>query len=254
MKANYEDRTRMFLPRRTNTIIRLDGRAFHTYTKDLVKPFDLDLIEDMNQTAEFLCREISGAKIAYVQSDEISILLTDYDNLETNAWFDGNIQKIASVSASMAAAKFNQLRAIRIAYDGNNDTDIWNSIKEVTFPSFDARVFSIPELTEVANYFLWRNQDCARNSVQMIAHAMFSNAECENKKVPELMEMIKQLSGSAFETIALEFRHGRLISKALSPNHLDSGPVWGVRTIYSVDFEGWFNRIKTSLPSSFSNV
>ena len=113
MKVNFEVRTRTFLPRRTNTIIRLDGKAFHTYTRGLERPYDLDFMSDMDETAKFLCENIQGCKLAYVQSDEISLLLTDFEDITTEAWFDGNVQKMVSISASMAAAKFNQLRTMR---------------------------------------------------------------------------------------------------------------------------------------------
>jgi len=114
MKSFYEDRTRTSLPRRTFTIIRIDGKAFHTYTRGLTRPFDQGLIDDMNETTKFLCESIQGAKFGYVQSDEISILLTDFEKTTTDAWFDGNIQKMASISASMATAKFNELRVRRL--------------------------------------------------------------------------------------------------------------------------------------------
>ena len=113
MKAFYEDRTRIKLPRRTYTIIRIDGKAFHTYTKGLKRPFDTGLIDDMNWTTEYLCKNIQGVKFGYVQSDEISLVLTDFDTLQTDLWFDGNLQKMASIAASMATARFNQLRMMR---------------------------------------------------------------------------------------------------------------------------------------------
>jgi tRNA(His) 5'-end guanylyltransferase len=118
MKEFYEDRTRFKLVRRTNTIIRVDGKAFHTYTKGLKRPFDQGLMDDMDATAEFLCQNIQGAKFAYVQSDEISILITDYDDISTHAWFDGNLQKMSSIAASLATARFNQLRMARSAKNG----------------------------------------------------------------------------------------------------------------------------------------
>src|ERR1035437_8177555 len=101
MKEQYENRTKFLLPRRSYVILRLDGVAFHTYCKKFKKPFDDDFIEDMNETAKFLCSKIQGAKFAFVQSDEISILLTDFENIATAAWFDNEVQKIVSVSASI---------------------------------------------------------------------------------------------------------------------------------------------------------
>jgi tRNA(His) guanylyltransferase len=113
MKENYEVRSRTYLTRRTPVILRIDGKAFHTYTRGLEKPFDSGLVYDMMDTTVYLCSKIQGAKCGYAQSDEISILLTDYDNLQTSAWFDYEVQKMCSIAASHAATKFNQLRYIR---------------------------------------------------------------------------------------------------------------------------------------------
>ena len=170
MKEYYENRTRNFLPRRTYTIIRVDGKAFHTYTRGLETPFDGKLVSDMDETACYMCKNVQGAKFAFVQSDEISILLTDFDSLTTDAWFDGNVQKMASVSSSLATAKFNALRPDKIAL-------------------FDSRVFSIPSTVEVANYFIWRQQDATRNSISSVAQSMFSHSELENKNTNQMQEM-----------------------------------------------------------------
>jgi len=110
MKGHYENRTRYLLPRRTYTVIRVDGKAFHAYTKGCDRPYDSMLSEDMDFTAVALCRQIEGAAIAYVQSDEISLLLTDFADNQTQAWFDGNLQKLVSLSAAIATAHFNSFR------------------------------------------------------------------------------------------------------------------------------------------------
>ena len=116
MKSFYEDRTRTYLTRRNNILIRIDGKAFHTYTRGLNKPYDQGLLDDMNETTKYLCENIQGAKMGYVQSDEISIWLTDYDTKDTSAWFDYNLQKMCSIAASLATAKFNQLRMARATW------------------------------------------------------------------------------------------------------------------------------------------
>src|SRR5271168_5041143 len=103
----YEGATRFSLPRRTYTIIRIDGRAFHTWTRGLAKPYDAHFMFLMDKTAEALCAAISGAQFAYVQSDEISVLAVDFLDINTEPWFDGNIQKWASVGASIASTEFN---------------------------------------------------------------------------------------------------------------------------------------------------
>ena len=178
MKSNYEDRTRYYLPRRTNTIIRLDGKAFHSFTRNLKKPFDYDLIKAMNYATLKLCENIQGAVLGYTQSDEISILLQDYKKITTDAWFDGNIQKITSISASMCTAYFNDFFKSKIY---NNK-----------WAMFDSRVFVIPDIIEVENYFIWRQKDCVRNSISMLAQSLYSHKELNKKSQSDMQEMIFQ--------------------------------------------------------------
>lgn len=181
MKQQYEDRARFMLPRRTWTIIRVDGKAFHTFTRNCDKPYDLKLMEAMDNTAKAMCEEIQGAKFAYVQSDEISVLLTDFAGPQTNAWFDGNVQKMASISAAIATREFNKQRL---------DQYPFMAAENRGYAMFDARVFSIPDPVEVENYFIWRQQDASRNSVQMAARAQFSHNECENMDCNKLQDML----------------------------------------------------------------
>src|SRR3990167_5743128 len=150
IKSQYENRTQTYLPRRTYTILRLDGKAFHSYTKKLDRPFDYNLMKVMDETGIHLCKEIQGAKLAFIQSDEINILLTDFDKVLTNSWFDGNIQKLTSISASICTALFNKRMKEEF---GNRVPD---------FAYFDSRAFSVPDPTEVENAFIWRQNDCTR--------------------------------------------------------------------------------------------
>lgn len=220
MKEFYEDRTRISLPRRTYTVIRIDGKAFHTYTKGLNKPFDEGLIQDMDETACYLCKNIQGAKFGFVQSDEISILLTDFDKIGTDAWFDGNIQKMASIAASMATAKFNQLRitriineSIRVGEDGLVQiTPYEKAVLEMKLAEFDARVFTIPSDVEVENYFIWRQQDTVRNSISSVAQSLYSHRELNGKNTSEMQEMIFQ-KGQNWNDYAPKYKRGRFIFK-----------------------------------------
>jgi len=211
MKANYEDRTRFCLPRRSHTIIRIDGKAFHTYTRGLSRPFDDGFIEDMNTTAAYLCKNIQGAKFAYVQSDEISILLTDYDKLTTDAWFDNNIQKMASVSASMATRAFNEARLKRLICDEGPHT-VESVFIKMKWAEFDSRVFQIPEWTEVENYFIWRQQDCVRNSISSVAQSLYSHKELNGRNTTEMQEMIFQ-KGQNWNDYEAKYKRGRGIVK-----------------------------------------
>lgn len=170
MKEFYENRTRIQLPRRTYTIIRIDGKVFHTYTRGLEQPFDIGLIEDMDETAYYLCKNIQGAKFGFVQSDEISILVTDFDKIGTDAWFDGNIQKMVSISASMATSKFNWLRLNRKFNSSIAGVD--TIMKMFKLAEFDARTFTIPSKVEVENYMIWRQVDTVRNSISSVAQSL----------------------------------------------------------------------------------
>lgn len=174
MKNNYEDIYRIKLPRRIPMIIRVDGKAFHTLTSDLTKPFDDNFIDAMCNTAKYLCENIQNAKMAYVQSDEISILLTDYDRFTTEAWFDKNLQKMVSVSAAYATLAFN--KTIAKYYPDKSGV-------------FDSRAFILPK-EEVNNYFIWRQNDAIRNSVQMLARAHFSHKQLHGLNNNELQNKL----------------------------------------------------------------
>lgn len=198
MKKNYEDRTRYYLPRRTYTIIRVDGKAFHNLTKHCERPFDENLISHMNRTAEYMCENIMGSQFAYVQSDEISILVTDFNTDDTQAWFDGNLQKITSISSSLATCIFNQ------------ECEFNKKITKLAL--FDARAFTISDKVEVANYFIWRQKDATRNSVQMVAQSLYSHKELQHKSSSDLQEMIFE-KGINWNDYNDGFKRGRVIIK-----------------------------------------
>lgn len=182
----YEKSCRQTLTKRLPVIIRLDGKAFHTFTKRFDKPFDDRLIQLMNKTAKYLCESIQGCQLAYVQSDEISLLLHNYKKLNSQAWFDNQIQKIVSVSAGMASAKLS-LEYSKIHDDlmESKSTPVYSDPEPILF---DARVFLLPE-KEVCNYFIWRQQDWTRNSIQMLARSIYSEKECFKKNQTKLKEM-----------------------------------------------------------------
>lgn len=218
MKEQYEHRTRFFVPRRTYTIIRLDGKAFHIYTKKLKKPFDADLYSDMDNAIIAMLPHIQGAAFAYTQSDEISVLVTDFATPNTSAWFDGNIQKIASVSSSIITAEFNKMRMERLfrcsVMVANNNVIMQSEYKdEFKGAYFDSRIFTIPDRTEVMNYFIWRNQDCARNAVSMVAQSQFSHKELQGKSTTMMQEMLMTQKGINWSKYDKALKNGRLIVK-----------------------------------------
>jgi len=198
MKNNYENRARYYLPRRTYTIIRIDGKAFHTFTKGMCKPLDNNLIKCMDLTTIELCSQIQGVQFAFTQSDEISLLLTDFENITTDAWFDGNIQKMVSVAASIATANFNEYIKIGISND------------KLAF--FDARVFTIPDPIEVQNYFIWRQKDAIRNSISMVAQSLYSHKQLNGKSQSDMQEMCFQ-KGINWNDMPNGFKRGRTIIK-----------------------------------------
>ncbi len=220
MKGQYEHRTRFFVPRRTYTIIRLDGKAFHTYTKGLEKPFDDGLSNDIDSAIIAMLPHIQGAVFAYTQSDEISVLVTDFALPTTSAWFDGNIQKMASVSSSIITAEFNYLRSKRWKKEFNKLSKLHNNeygevedIESYKLAYFDSRIFTIPDRTEVMNYFIWRNQDCARNAVSMVAQSEFPHKELQGKSTPMMQEMLFTKKGINWSEYDEALKNGRLIVK-----------------------------------------
>lgn len=207
-KEFYEKRTRTYLPRRTYTIIRIDGKSFKNYTKSLNKPFDEDLIEAMDSTAIYLCKNIQGAKLAYVQSDEITIVMTDFDTLQTDAWFDGEVQKIVSVSASMATREFNRVRIIQQLANGIDIKYILNG----KLAEFDSRVFTIPFKEEVLNNIIWRQRDCVRNSISSVAQSLFSHTLLTGKNQSDMQEMCFE-KGVNWNDFPEKQKRGRVIIK-----------------------------------------
>lgn len=196
MKRQYEDRTRFLLPRRTYAIVRVDGKAFHTFTRGSDKPFDHSLMDDMDRAAQVLCSEMMGCRCAYGQSDEYSFLMTDFERNNTEAWFDGNIQKIVSVAASTFCEAFN---TSRIANDRS------------TGATFDARVFTIPDPIEVENYFIWRQQDATRNAILMAGYSEFSPKQMHAKNTSEVQEMLFQERQINFNDYPVRAKRGRVV-------------------------------------------
>ena len=154
MKENYEKRSQTSLIRRIPVIVRIDGKNFHNFCKRFNKPYDEFLNNSLNEVMMFLCQNIQGCKFAQRHSDEISLLITDFDTLQTDAFFDYEVQKICSVVASMATAEFCRILA-KYPYEGKTGEVRGVKIKwDESWPNFDTRCFNIPE-NEIANYLSW---------------------------------------------------------------------------------------------------
>ncbi len=190
MKVNYEKRQEHFLLRRVPVIIRLDGEAFHTLTKKFNRLFDENFQTAMKQTGMHLCKKIQGAKCAYVQSDEISVLLTDFDRFKTEAWFDYEQSKVESISAGMAASYFSL---------------------NFTAGVFDSRARNYPK-EEVCNYFHARQLDWIRNSLLIYTHSVYSDKQMKNKNQKDMHEMLFA-KGMNWAKLPYSWKNGIFISK-----------------------------------------
>lgn len=204
MKTFYEQIPKTKLMRRTPVAIRIDGKAFHTFTRGFKKPFDEVLMKSMQQTMKYLCENIQGCVLGYTQSDEITLILVDYKKLNSSAWFDYEIQKMCSIAASMATMAFNkffekEVRAWGFQQGFPHKTTEWTSETAATWfkyldaidkgAMFDARVFNIPK-EEVTNLIYWRQLDATRNSIQMVGQANFSHRELQGKSCNEIQDML----------------------------------------------------------------
>lgn len=204
MKEYYEAIPKARLMRRTPVAIRIDGKAFHTFTKGFRKPFDTLLMETMQETMKYLCENIQGCVFGYTQSDEITLILLDYQTFDTSAWFDYEVQKMCSIASSMATMFFNRKFSSMVTQYQNKLDDL-RVMKKLTDEDikaslayekaldkgamFDARCFNIPK-EEVCNLIYWRQQDATRNSIQMVGRAYFSHKELQNKNTSDIQDML----------------------------------------------------------------
>lgn len=198
MKVFYENIPKTRLMRRTPVAIRIDGKSFHTFTKGFQKPFDFVLMDAMQKTMKYLCENIQGCVFGYTQSDEITLILVDYQKFTSDAWFDYEVQKLTSVSASMATMAFNKYFSENIIkYNSTHDPLIEENKRLIERyvnaaekgAMFDARCFNIPK-EEVTNLIYWRQLDATRNSIQMVGQANFSHDELQNKTCDMIQDML----------------------------------------------------------------
>ena len=200
MKEFYEGVSKTRLVRRMPVAIRIDGKAFHTFTRGFQKPFDEILVKSMQDTMKYLCENIQGCVLGYTQSDEITLILVDYKHLNSDAWFDYEIQKMCSIAASMATMAFNKAFASNVAKQSKRLYSEYLEEKDASYidtleiamnkgAMFDARCFNIPK-EEVANLIYWRQLDATRNSIQMVGQANFSHKELQNKSCNMIQEML----------------------------------------------------------------
>jgi len=201
------------------------------------RPYDEHFMNAMDETTKYLCENIQGCKFGYVQSDEISLLLTDFETITTDAWFDGQVQKIVSIAAALATGKFNQLMMTNGINNDIKIEEIISIILNKDLAQFDARVFTIADPTEVENYFIWRQKDAVRNSLQMHAQSLYSHKELNGKSQVEQHDMI-HAKGENWDKLPDGFKRGRNITKyriydvETIDNLIDHGTTWKINPAY----------------------
>ena len=208
----YEYVTRNYLTRKLPVIIRIDGKAFHSFTRGLKKPFDDIFVKSMQDTMKYLCENIQGCVLGYTQSDEITLVLVDYQSREASAWFDNNIQKMVSVSASMATLAFNNAfwdnSANYLNENQINDMEFIEMMyKKLWKAMFDSRVFTLPK-EEVVNCLIWRQQDATRNSIQSVGQANFSHNQLHGKNCSDIQDMLMLEKGINWNDFPTHLKRG----------------------------------------------
>lgn len=217
MKTFYEQISKTKLMRRCPVALRIDGKAFHTFTRGFQKPFDEVLIKSMQETMKYLCENIQGCVLGYTQSDEITLILVDYKKLTSSAWFDYEVQKICSIAASMATMAFNKFFANNVGdyctytYEReDNSHEEYEHILSLAIDKgamFDCRCFNIPK-EEVTNLIYWRQLDASRNSIQMVGQANFSHKELQNKSCNEIQDMLMTQKGINYNDLPIYQKRG----------------------------------------------
>lgn len=220
---DYEAVPKTRLMRRTPVAIRIDGKAFHTFTRGFNKPFDDVLISAMQDTMKYLCENIQGCVLGYTQSDEITLILVDYKRLNSSAWFDYEVQKMCSIAASMATMAFNKAfhravedadllwkigwtpQSVEIQQEHQNYMRTLRTA-ETKGAMFDARCFNIPK-EEVTNLVYWRQLDATRNSIQMVGQANFSHKELQGKSCIQIKKMLSDI-GIEWDDYPISYQRG----------------------------------------------
>jgi tRNA(His) 5'-end guanylyltransferase len=239
----YESKSKTYLNKKEPVIIRIDGKAFHTFTRGFHKPFDEILIKSMQETMKYLCENIQGCVLGYHQSDEISLVLVDYKNPDSSAWFDYKVQKCTSIAASMATMAFNKAFAHEVAaqskrlyteYLNDNDASYIDALEKAMNKGamFDSRIFNLSK-EEVTNCIYWRQLDAIRNSIQMVGQANFSHKELQNKSCNNIKEMLIDQKNIDWTSLPLYQQRGSCCIKEAYKEETEHGEV--TRTRWKID-------------------
>lgn len=209
----YRSLTDYKLMPKTPVLMMLDGRAFSKFCKKFTKPYDDFFIHIMNETAKYLCENIEGCKFAYVQSDEISLYVSDMDNNESESWFGYRVSKILSIAASLATAKFNQLLTIELCKTPCSTNDLVELVTNQKLAEFDCKAWNVPTQNDVFAWFLFRQIDCIRNSKQMAAQTYIPHKELEGLHTDQQIEKLEKETGIKWAEYSDDKKFGRFIYK-----------------------------------------
>lgn len=215
----YEAVSKTRLTKRMPVVIRIDGRAFHTFTKGFQKPYDEILCKTMQETMKYLCGNIQGCVLGYTQSDEITLILVDYDDIKKSSWLDYEVQKICSIVASMATMKFNQLFMPNVLEVYKNrykephkckmPFDLYDTYCKANEQGamFDTRCFNVPE-NDICNALIWRQKDAEKNSISSLGQAHFTQKELQGKKSNDIQDMLMLEKGINWNNVPTKFKRG----------------------------------------------
>jgi len=208
-------------------VVRVDGKAFHTFTRNCIKPFDKYIIGGMLRAAMYTATKMQGFKAAYVQSDEVTFVLTDYDTHQTDGWFDYELPKIISTSAALMSVSFlDIMKELKPEY-----------IKPNNLPTFDARAFNVPK-NDVINMFLWRALDWKRNSVQMYGQSVFSHKEMQGWNEENIKRMLIHRGFDWDKDLSNQTKYGTFITKKYGTfDYIYTVPTYSDISKLLVDFE-----------------
>lgn len=221
---DYESISKTKLMKRCPVICRIDGKAFHTFTRGFQRPFDEILIKTMQETTKHLCENIQGCVLGYTQSDEITLVLVDYKELNTSPYFDYEVQKLCSIIASMTTMAFNKIfqSNVKKVYENHYAEkgkctmpyDLYETYNNAINKGamFDCRVFNIPK-EEVTNNIYWRQLDASRNSIQMVGQANFSHKKLQNKSCNKIQDMLMTVKGINWNDLPTYQKRGTCVIK-----------------------------------------
>jgi len=203
----YEEVSKISLMRRTPVIVRLDGKAAHTFTRGFIKPFDDKFfLPSMRETMKALCENIQGCVFGYTQSDEITLFLKDWQHLDSDAFFSNEVQKICSITASMATLHFNKIFTSKVfnaekarienidnavIFDSEEQRNAYVKAAQVGL-MFDSRCFNVPK-EEVVNNFIWRQNDAARNSILSYGQHLIGKKKTIGMKCKDIVTVTREM-------------------------------------------------------------